>query len=418
MIALAVTALIVLMFAGLPLYLVISGGTLLAFNRTRPDDPSLFLEMLRMADAPTLLAIPLFTFAGFVLARSRAPSRLVNLSDTFLGWMPGGLSIVAVVSCALLTAFTGASGVTIIALGGLLMPSLLERGYGARFATGLLTTSGSRGLLFPPSLPLILYAIVTKTSVDRLFLASVIPGLLGVAAMAAYCLYRGKNVPRTPRRSLKDALGVLKKSWAEIPLPILVLGGIYGGWFTVTDAACIACLYVIAVEVFILREIRPLKDLPGILVDSMVLVGSILVILAAALGFTSFLVDRRIPMHLLEWTRQYIHSPLAFLLFLNGLLLVVGCIMDIFSAIIIVVPLIHPVAMELGIDPFHLGVIFLTNLEIGYSTPPVGLNLFIAGKTFRKSILEIYRSTFPFLLIMFAVLFLVTFFPGLTRVLR
>jgi len=410
----AIVFLLILMLFGMPLYLVIATGTLIAFNWDEPLNFSIFIEMFRL-NAPTLLAIPLFTFSGFVLAASKAPTRIVNLSNAFLGWLPGGLSIVAVISCAILTAFTGASGVTIIALGGLLLPSLLKQGYKEPFSIGLLTTAGSRGLLFPPSLPLILYGVVTKLSIDNLFKSCLTPGLLGILFMAGYCMVKGKQVNNTEKQtSLKTSLSVLKSSWAELPLPIIVLGGIYAGFITVTEAACISALYVLIVEVIILKEISFTKELPKITCDSMVMVGSVLIILAAALGFTGYLVDEEIPMKLVTWMKSHIHSRFAFLIFLNLILLIVGCIMDIFSAIIIVVPLIHPLALEMGINPYHLGAIFLTNLEIGYSTPPIGLNLFISSKTFKKHIVEIYKSTFPFLAILFLVLLIVTFVPSLS----
>ncbi|EKD26658.1 MAG: hypothetical protein ACD_79C01078G0005 [uncultured bacterium] len=418
MITISIIIIILFMFIGAPLFIIISASTLVAFNQNDFFNPSIFLEILRLADSPTLIAIPLFTFAGFILSASNAPTRIVDLSNAFLGWLPGGLAIVAVISCALLTAFTGASGVTIIALGSLLLPTLLKRGYNMNFSCGLLTTSGSRGLLFPPSLPLILYAVITKNNIDQLFKACLIPGLLGIFALIGYSIYCGRKIPVNDYDfSSENLFKILLKSWHEIPLPFIVIGGIYSGLFGVTEAACVAVLYCLIVEVLILKEIDFKRQLPKIMNDSMVLVGSILIILGCALAFTSFLVDNQIPMKILDWMKTYISSKIVFLLILNIFLLIVGCMMDIFSAIIIVVPLIYPIATELGINPFHLGVIFLTNLEIGYSTPPVGLNLFIATKTFNKPIIDIYKSTIPFLIIMLFILILVTFFPVLSTIL-
>ncbi len=414
MMAFSISLVVLVTFLGFPLFLGIAAATLLAFNWGEPGNPAMFIEMLRLVDMPSLSAIPLFTFAGFMLSESKAPVRLVRLSEAFLGWMPGGLAIVSLISCTILTAFTGASGATIVALGSLLYPSLLKQGYGESFTTGLLTTSGSRGFLFPPSLPLILYAVVAQQNIDQLFRACLIPGLLSLSLILLYCLWKGKSFQREKIPfSWKHALATLKTNWMELPIPIVALGGVYSGIFTATEASCIVALYTFLMEGVFLKEVPLFTDLPRIIIHSMTLVGSILVILAMALGFTSFLIDQQIPMKLLSWVENSIHSKFLFLLCLN-IFILIGCVLDGLAAIIIVVPLIHPVAMKLGINPFHLGALFLMNLEILYSTPPLGLNLFIASSRFGKPIVTIYRDTLPFLLILIFALILITYVPALS----
>ncbi|MFQ5895284.1 MAG: TRAP transporter large permease [Nitrospinota bacterium] len=400
---------------GAPLFAVIGGAALLGFWAAGENPAVVIVELYRMAEAPTLLAIPLFTFAGYLLAESGAPRRLLRLARAAVGWMPGGLAGVTLLACALFTAFTGASGATIVALGGLLYPLLLRGGCGERFTLGLLTTGGSLGLLFPPSLPLILYALVARVEVDRLFLAGVVPGLLLLLVLWGYSLACGREAaPARAPFSLRELGAAAREAAWELPLPVLILGGIYGGFFTATEAAAIAAFYALVVEVGVYRDLSLARDVPRLMRESMVLVGVILIILGAALGFTNYLVDQEVPMRLLAAMRRWLESPWAFLLALNLFLLAVGSLMDIFSAIIVVVPLILPLARVFGVDPIHLGVIFLTNLEIGYSTPPVGLNLFIASNRFKKPIAELYRASLPFLGLRLAALLLITFVPALS----
>jgi len=400
---------------GLPLFGVLAIVSFLCLTFVADLNLSLLIaEMYRLASIPVLIAIPLFTFAGYILAESRAPVRLVNLSRAFLGRVPGGLSIVAILSCAVFTALTGASGVTIIAMGGLLLPALMDEGYREKFNLGLLTSSGSLGLLFPPSLPVILYAIISTEDVNQLFLAAAVPGILLVLILSAYGMgsaVRAKIPRRSPswaerKQALRDAV------W-EMPLPLVILGGIYGGLFTASEAAAITAFYVLVVEVFIHRDIA-LSQLRKIMVESMVLVGGLMIILATALGFTNFLIDQQIPMRILDWIQTFVHSRITFLLLLNVFLLIVGCLMDIFSAIVVVVPLILPIATAFGVHPLHLGVIFLTNLEIGYNTPPVGINLFISSFRFKKPVIQLYAATLPFLLLYLAALALITYLPDLS----
>ncbi len=407
--------LILLALLGAPLFSIIAAIALLSFYFLGIDTSAVIVEMYRLTSAPTLIAIPLFTFAGYVLAESNAPKRLVNLSRALFGWMPGGLAIVVLVTCAFFTAFTGASGVTIVAIGGLLYPMLRQEGYPEKFSLGLITSSGSLGLLFPPSLPIILYAVVAKINVDQLFLAGIIPGFLLIILLSIYSTQRGikSAVPTTPFHWNNLWLG-LKEAFWEIPLPFIIIGGIYGGLFTATEAAAITAFYVLIIEVFVYRDLNLFKDIPRIIKESMVLVGGILVILGTALGLTNYLIDEQVPMKILNFMQTFISSKVFFLMMLNVLLLIVGCMMDIFSAIIVVVPLIVPIAREFGVDPIHLGVIFLTNLEIGYLTPPVGLNLFISSFRFDKPILQLYRASVPFLLILLAALLIITYLPELS----
>jgi tripartite ATP-independent transporter DctM subunit len=424
----AVAVLGLIAFAGAPLFAVISAIGLLAFNAAGIDTAALIAELYRLVDFPALIAIPLFTFAGYLLAESQGPRRMVNLAQALFGWMPGGLAVVAVFSTAVFTAFSGASGVTIIALGGLILPALLKQGYPEGFSLGLMTTSGSLGLLFPPSLPIILYSIVAGVSIDKLFVAGLVPGILLVVILSAYSIRMGiaAKVPRAGFR-LKDVGRALKEAGWEAPLPVLVIGGIYGGVITATEAAALTAVYLLVVEVFIRREItlfprKPLKtdspgsartSLPNVIRESMVLVGAILVMLGAAMGVTSYIIDQQIPAQLFAFVSHYVSSKLVFLIILNLFILVMNMV-EIFSAIIIVVPIIVPVALQYGVDPVHLGIIFLLNLEIGYMTPPLGLNLFLSSLRFGKPLPTIYRTVLPFFGLLAAVLLLVTYVPELS----
>jgi len=414
MVILFVIILALLVLFGMPLFTVLGSIALFAFNRNDIDISSVGVSMYTLAGSPLLIAIPLFTFAGYLFAKSQAPDRLVRLSHAFF---PGGLSVVALVSCAVFTAFTGASGVTIIAMGGLLLPALIKEGYTERFSLGLVTASGSLGLLFPPSLALIIYGYVASVNVDELFLAGILPGILLVVVLSLYGIIKGRKMRAESQKfSLRRMVSALKGAAWEVPLPIIILGGIYGGVITVMEAAAITALYALIVEVFIYKDI-PVSKLPSIVAESMTLVGGILLILSCAIAMTNFLIDAEVPLQILDWMKNYISSKYTFLLLLNIFLLIVGCLMDIFSALIVVVPLIVPVAMGFDVHPVHLGIIFLTNLEIGYLTPPVGLNLFISSYRFNQPILSLYMASLPYLLLLLLSLVVITYWPDLSLVL-
>jgi tripartite ATP-independent transporter DctM subunit len=409
--------LIFLAILGAPLFAVIAAGALLGFIRSGIDPMVVAMEVYRIAETPVLIAIPLFTFAGYLLGESEAPRRLVRTSNALFGWFPGGLAVVALAACALFTAFTGASGVTIVALGALLFPALRDAGYEERFNLGLMTTSGSLGLLFAPSLPLILYGIVAEVRVDRMFIAGILPGLLMLALLSLWSFRAGRNLQRSAaaRRKfrLSEVAAALKESIWEIPLPIIVLGGVYSGTFAVSEAAAVTAVYVLIVEVAIYREI-PLRRLPQIMRESMVMVGGILIILGASLASTNYMIDAQVPMKLFDLVTAHVSSKLTFLILLNLFLLVLGTMLDIFSALVLVVPLILPIAIGYGIDPIHLGIVFLANMQIGYCTPPVGMNLFIASYRFDKPVVLLYRAALPFLLILLACVLIITYVPYLS----
>ncbi len=406
--------LVLLAVFGAPLFAIIAGSAMLGYQREEIDLMAIAIEIVGIAGMPFLSAIPLFTFAGYLLSESNAPRRLVRLSGALLGWMPGGLALVALAACALFTAFTGASGVTIIALGAILYPALKQDKYPDNFNLGLVTTSGSLGLLFAPSLPLILYGVVAEVSIDDLFRAGILPGLLMLLMLSAYSLWIGrKNDQPLKSFSFKELAGALYESRWEIPLPIVVLGGIYSGFFAVSEAAAVTALYVLIVEVAIQREIG-LKELPGVMRDSMLLVGGILIILGVSLASTNYMIDAGVPQQLLGFIGEFVSSQTTFLLLLLVFLLILGAILDIFSAIVLVVPLILPIAAQYEINPIHLGIVFLAAMQLGYLTPPVGLNLFIASYRFDKPIMRVYAATFPFLLILMLSVVVITYWPELS----
>ena len=416
-------ALILLALLGAPLFAVILAVSMAGFYFAGLDLSVIAIEIYRIADTPVLLALPLFTFAGYLLGESRTSERLVRLTGAFLGWMPGGISIVALVTCAFFTAFTGASGVTIVALGALLYPALKMAGFKENFSLGLITTSGSLGLLLPPSLPLILYGIIAQqmnigrqVAIEDLFIAGILPGFLMIAMLIVLTLWTNRHNP-IPKvgLSVKETLSALRESIWEIPLPVFVLGGIYGGFFAISEAAAVTALYVLVVEVFVYKEIK-LSELPGIMRESMVMVGGILLVLGVSLASTNFLIDAEVPARFFEIIQDHVTSKIVFLILLNLFLLVLGAILDIFSAIVIMVPLILPVAVNYGIDPVHLGIIFLANMQIGYFTPPVGMNLFIASYRFKKPITTIYRSTIPFMIVLLLAVLIITYWPDLSLV--
>ena len=425
--ALIALLLIGLALFGAPLFSVLGGMGINNFSGAGTDLVVMSEEHYKLATNPHLVTIPLFTLAGFLMAESRAADRLVRVSRALLGWLPGGLGIVVVASCAFFTTFTGASGVTIIALGGLMHPILVKEGYPEKFSLGLITSSGSIGLLFPPSLPIILYGIVGQTSIDDLFIAGIVPGLLFLLVLGGYCLWtgRGSTVHRTPF-DLREALAASWHAKWELLVPVVVIIGIYGvpgvttGLVTIGEASAICAIYLVIVEVFVYKDIAIISkdgkkpDLPKVIRESLVMVGAIMMILGVALGLTNYLIQEQVPTKLFEAINPWITNQATFLVALTIFLLIVGCLMDIFSATIVVVPLITPLAAEYGVDPVHLGIIFLANLEIGYLTPPVGLNLFISSLAFNRPVVQLYRMTLPFLMLMMLALLAITFIPELS----
>ncbi len=419
MIWVSIIAIIVLALLGAPLFAVVLAAAMLGFLATDINLSVVAIEIYRITDTPLLVALPLFTFAGYVMAEAKTSERLMALTRALFGWMPAGLAIVGFVACALFTALTGASGVTIVALGALLLPMLKEAGYSERYGLGLVTTSGSLGLLIVPSVPLILYGIVAQQldvgepfTIQQLFLAGILPVVLMVSALSAWTMWRHGDTNRTQFDSRKVWASLAQAKW-EVALPFVVLGGVYSGVFAISEAAALTALYVMAIEVFVYREVAVAK-IPIIIRDAMVMVGSIILILGCALAFTNFLIDTEVPQRLFEVIQEHITSRVMFLILLNVLLLLLGALLDIFSAIVIMVPLILPVAVGYGIHPLHLGIIFLANLQIGYFTPPIGMNLFIASYRFNRPVLDLYAACLPFMVVLLMSLLLITYIPALS----
>jgi tripartite ATP-independent transporter DctM subunit len=411
--------------AGLPLFIVIALLNMLSFSEMGWEFKDFFNDIDELADKAHLLPIPLFVFAGFILARSKAPDRLVRLADAALGALPGGLAIVSIVACTFFTTFTGASGVTIIALGGLLYPVLIQRRYPEQFSLGLLTSSGSLGLLFFPALPVFIFAVVygitTETSdvtPEGLFLAGFLPGVLLTLVMCVYAWIRGTQlgIERRPF-SMSELVAAFKDAIFEALLPVFLVGMVVGGYASLNEVATLTCVYLMIVEMVIHRDIHPIRDLPKLVAESMVLVGAIVLIMSMVMPGNDVLKDQRVPEQILAWFEQFIDSKIGFLMVLNLFLLVVGCLMDIFSAIVAVLPLLIPLAQRYGVEPLHLGVVFLANLEIGYLTPPVGMNLFISSFQFKKPVLSVYKSVIPFIGLLFAALLIITYVPWLSSAL-
>jgi tripartite ATP-independent transporter DctM subunit len=408
--------LLLLALAGVPLFSIVAGIGIIAFNAVGIDTAAMTGEFYRLASFPSLIAVPLFTFAGFVLAESQAPRRLVDVILALFGWLPGGPAIAAVLATSVFTAFTGASGVTIVAMGGLLYPALVSMGFPERFSLGLVTTSGSLGLLLPPSLAIILYGLVAKVDIGSLFLGGIVPEVLLVLLLVAYCIGIGRRTQlvRTPF-SWAALQHSLRASGWEIALPIFVLGGIYGGVITATEAATIAAAYAVVVEVVIRKELSLTGDLPRVIRESMIVFGTILVMLGCAVGVTNYLVDQEVPQAMFAFVNQHIGNKVIFLLLLNLLLLIVN-MLEVFSAIIMIVPLIVPMAISYGMSPLHLGIMFLLNLEIGYMIPPLAPNIFLSSLRFEKPLPEVYRAVVPFLVLLLLLLLVVTFVPELSLV--
>ncbi len=400
---------------GMPIFTAIGGMALLLFWADGTPISAVPGEAYRLSTSAALPAIPLFTLGGYLLAEGGSSRRLVRLFTALVGWLPGGVAIATTIVLAFFTPLTGASGITILSMGGLLLPVLVKARYPETTSIGLVTVSGSIGLLLPPSLPVILYAFYADLMLEELFIGGIIPGIMLIVAVAGWGAFRGvsSGAERTAFNAREAAAAVWTAKW-ELLLPVILLGGIFGGYTTLVEAAALIVVYTIVIECFVFRDLSVRRDLPRVFVESATLVGGFMIILGVALGLTSYFVLAQIPMHLLDWVQLHIESPLLFLLALNILLIIAGALMDIYSAILVIVPLITPMAAVYGIDPVHLGIVFLANMELGYLMPPMGENLFLSAYRFDQPLTRIYRSTLPYVVILLIVVLLITYIPALT----
>ena len=410
---LGVLVLVLATLLGLPIFAVFGGFALLLFWRAGTPIASVPVEMYRLVASPLLPSIPLFTFAGYLMVEGGATRRFLRVFTALFSWAPGGMAIVTVLICAIFT--WGGSGLTILSLGGLLVPVLIRSRYPERFSIGLLTASGSLGLLFPPSLPVILYGVYAATAIDRLFIGGLLPGLLMVTLAASMGIRQGlkSETVRDPF-SAKEAFSAIWEAKWELLIPAIMLTGLFGGFGTLTEAAALTAVVALFIEVVIYRGISIRHDYMRVCVECATVVGGILLILGVALGFTNYLVDAEIPTRIVDWVLGHIHSKYLFLLLLNMCLLVVGSLMDIFAAILVIVPLLKPLTVAYGIDPVQMGIIFLSNLELGYLMPPVGINLCLAAYRFEKPMFVVYRALLPFLLVLLCGVLLITYVPWMT----
>ena len=400
---------------GLPIYAAIGGAALVLFWDEGTPVSAVPGETYRLTTEAMLPAIPMFTLGGYILAEGGSGRRLMRLFSAWVGWMPGGLAIMVTVVLAFFTPFTGASGITILSMGGLLLPLLVQANYPEKTSVGLVTVSGSIGLLFVPSLPVILYAFYAEQPIERLFVGGLLPGVLLVTVVAAWGAHRGwrAGAKRTPFKRREALSAVWEAKW-EILLPFVVLGGIFGGYATLVEVSALTVLYAFVVQCFIFKDLHVKRDLPRVFVESATLVGGFMIILGVALGFTNYLVIAEVPSQALEWVQANIESKIVFLLALNFFLIVVGALMDIYSAILVIVPLITPMAAAYDIDPVHLGIIFLANMELGYLMPPMGENLFLSSYRFEQPLTRVYVSTLPYVVILLITVLLITYVPEMT----
>ena len=402
-------------FVGGPIFAILGGAAVLLFMSDGVTPATVLIETYSLSVSPTLPAIPLFTLAGFLLAEGHASARLLRVFRAWFGWIPGGTAVVCAVLCTFFTAFTGGSGVTILAVGGVLFPALLKEGYRDQFSLGLLTVSGSLGLLLPPSLPLILYAVVAQIPIEDLFIGGLLPGILLTSMIAAWGVREGLSSGAVRQRFQAGEAGAAL--WAakwELAMPAVVIVSMFSGIATAVEAAALTACYALFIQTVVHRDLKTMRDLLRVFVECAVVIGGVLVILGVAVGLTNYLVGIQLPATLVEWVRAHIESRLAFLLVLNVFLLIVGWFMEIFAAIVVVVPLIVPLGAAFGINPIHLGIIFVSNLELGFLTPLVGLNIFLASYRFKRPVLEVCRATLPFMAILGLGVLVITYVPWLT----
>ena len=401
--------------AGAPIFALLGGAAAVMFLSEGVPASAILIQTYQLSTKPTLASIPLFTLVGVLLAEGGAPQRLLRVFRALFGWFPGGTAVVCAMLCAFFTVFTGGSGVTILALGGLLFPALVKDGYGERFSLGLLTASGSLGLLLPPALPLILYGIVAQSPIEDLFIGGIMPGLLLIGMTSAWGIRAAiANGVHRPPFAIGEAGAALWDAKWEIALPVVIVGSLFSGFATTVEAAAIGALYAFLTQVVVHRDLKIGRDIGRVAAECASTVGGVLLILGVAVGLTSWMIDADVPGRLLELTQTYISSRWMFLLALNGFLLVVGCLMDIFSATFVVAPLLVPLGLAYDVHPVHLGIIFIANLELGYLTPPVGLNLFLSSYRFRRPLMEVAVASLPMLFVLGFGVLVITYVPWLT----
>ncbi|MFC1504019.1 TRAP transporter large permease [Spirochaetota bacterium] len=420
MIYIIILIFILLLLFGTPLYTILFGGAVLLLLSIGEPDLIIALEVQKLQTNPILAAIPLFTFAGFLLARSRTPDRIVTLFNTVFSFIPKANSVIVLIIMALFTALTGASGISILAVGGLMLPLLIKGGRSEKYSLGLITASGSIGLLFPPSLPVIMYGIIASQIIEGsvdiklLYKIGFIPAIILISGVIIYSYIKKEKKTDKPAFNLRNIWQAVRNARWEIPIPIIVYGGIYSGFFTLTEAAIVTAVYVFIMEFFLYKDLSFKKDFLDTIKDSMILTGGILVIMTGASGLTTYIIDQEIAERVFESISPYLANKYQFLLVVNIFLLFCGCFLDIFSAIIIVCPILLPLVEKFGINPYHFAIIFMINLEIGYMTPPVGLNLFISSYRFKRKITDLYKASVPFLLVRLIILIVITYIPAIS----
>lgn len=403
-------------FLGAPVFTAIAGAALILLWGDEVPLASLAVDHYGLVINPSLPTIPMFTLAGYFLAESQSPRRLVGVFNALFGQLRGGAAVVTILACTFFTCFTGASGVTILALGGLVMPLLLQSGYRDKQSLGLITAGGSAGVMLMPALPLILYAIVAKIGIEEMFLGGILPAVLMMTLMSIYGIRQQRDY--TPHKLDKaKAVAAVKEAKWELMLPLVPIGALFSGLATPVETAALTAIYAFIITTFVHKDLKIRADLPRLMSECGLLVGGILLILGVALALTNYLVDAQLPDQIIEWVTATIESKWTFLLALNLFLLVVGCFMDIFSAIVVLVPLIVPIGQAFGIHPIHLGLVFLANLELGYLTPPVGMNLFFSSYRFNTPVVDVYKSILPLFFILCLGVLLITFVPALSTAL-